>query len=189
MSRIFGSLFAFLLAIALWFPPAPAQAAPAMFQDVTMWLQHGQVYAPGCFDLRVEARVNGALVATAETYLTAPVCITTYGMIQFVRLPFMTMPGATVLPGDVVEVTVLARMAITRIQPQGSLRLWYNGLPMSTTDSYVRADLGFGPQTYHFEAANQLSMLPSPGPSLSNVQYQITKPNYYSLGTWGLIAP
>lgn len=176
-----------ILAISLW--PNPASAAPAAFGDVTLWLQHGQVYPMGCFDLRVEARSNGLLVASAATYPTVPVCITSYGMAQFVRLPFQNVPGAMVNPGDIVEVTVLARMAVTRIQPQGSLRLWYNGWNGGNADSYIRGDLGLGFQTYHFEAGNQLSLVPPTGPGLNNVQYSITKPSYYSLGTWGRVAP
>jgi hypothetical protein len=183
-----------VLAVSLW--PHPASAAPATFQDVTLWLAHAQVgQLPQCYDLRVEARVNGALVATATTYPLAPFCVQYYGRIEYVRLPFVTVPGATVNPGNVVETTVLARLAplsSRNLSTYGSLRLHYNGwYPFSQSDSYVRADLGAGPQAYHFLAGSQLSPLPPGGPPLSNVQYQIFRYPYAytSLGTWGMFAP
>lgn len=177
----------FALSLLLW--PMPAHAAPANFQDVTLWLQHGQTYQPACFDLRVEARANGVLVATAETYTLMPYCTHGYATVYPQMLTFVNDPLGTVNPGDVVEVTVLARMAITRPAAVGSLRLWYDGFSGGSADSYVRADLGAGLQTYHFAPANQLSLVPPIGPALSNTQYQIWKPSYYSLGTWGRIAP
>lgn len=171
--------------------PARAEASPITFLDATLWLAHAQVgQLPQCFDLRVEARVNGTLVATAESFPNVPFCVQYYGRIEYVRLPFVTLPGAGVLPGSVVEITPLARSAISRVQSSGSLRLYYNGwYPLSQSDSYVRANFGGGLATYHLLAGSQLSLLPPSGPPLSTTQYQILKPSYSSLGTWGLIAP
>jgi hypothetical protein len=181
-----------LLLLAVLLPSSTAQAAPSTFQDATLWLAHAQVgQLPQCFDLRVEARVNGVPVATAQTYPLAPFCVQYYGRIEYVRLPFVTVPGATVNPGDTVTVTPLARLSATRnLSAYGSLRLYYNGwYPLSQSDSYVRANLGSGAQTYHFLPGNQLSPLPPVGPPMNTVQYQIFRTNYYSLGTWGMIAP
>jgi len=176
----------FLLAVLL--VPAPsALAAPAMFEDVTLYLMHGGVYQPACFDLRVEARSNGNLVAVAESFTTMPVCITSYSQIKYVRLNFVNDPLASVNPGDTIEVTVLARMAITRTAAVGSLRIWYGGPP--AYDSQIDADLGATNQTYYFHGGGQLVPAEPPGPALSNVVYQIWKPSYYSLGTWSRVAP